>query len=124
MTTPTQITIFSVAPASQIVNAINTYQFDLTFIFPHASGDRVILTFPDGLFLNTPFACISVTTGVTVSCNQTSASPIILEIVFVITSSSISQLSFQVTQVNNNWFSSTRTITMQTTTNDSTYYYV
>lgn len=123
MTTPTQITIFSVTPASQVVNAINTYQFDLTFVFPHWSGDRIIVSFPDGLFLSSGFQCLAVTSGVTISCYQ--SSPIILEVNFAITNgSTIGQLSFRVTQVNNNWFSSTRTLTMQTTTNDSTYYYV
>ena len=40
------------------------------------------------------------------------------------TSQTIRQISFRVTNITNNWYSSTRTLTIQTTTNDSTYYYV
>lgn len=122
MTTPAQITIFSLNPNSQTVNELTSYKFDFTFLFAHSSGDRVIITFPDGVLLNSGFQCTSLTIGTTVSCYQSSQT--ILEVTMTLTASSITQLSFQVSSIRNNWFSSTRTLSIQTTTNDSTYYYV
>lgn len=72
MTTPAQITSYTATPASQIVNALIAYQMDLSFLYDHSSGDRVIITFPDGVLLGSGFQCTSLTTGVTVSCFQSS----------------------------------------------------
>jgi len=55
MITPAQITSFAIVPTSQIVNAQSIYQFDITFLYPHYTGDRVILTFPDGVLLGAGF---------------------------------------------------------------------
>ena len=55
MVTPAQITSLSIAPESQIVNAITIYKFDFVFLYPHWSTDRVIITFADGVLLNSGF---------------------------------------------------------------------
>jgi len=123
MNKPTQITSYSITPQSQIVNAQTTYQMDITFVYQHFNGDRIIIDFPDGVLLVTGFLCSSNTINVTVSCFQSSQS--ILQITIMLNGvSSIGQISFKITSITNNWFSSTATLTMQTTTNDTTFYYV
>lgn len=124
MVTPAQITQFTATPASQIVNAQTTYQMNFTFLYPHSARDRVIITFPTpAVLLGAGFQCLSTTSGITVSCTQTSSN--ILEVtVSSISTSSIGSLTFSVSSITNNWFSSTSTLSIQTTTNDSTYYFV
>lgn len=38
--------------------------------------------------------------------------------------SNIGQISFKIIGITNNWYASTSTISIQTTTNDTTFYYV
>ncbi len=96
---------------------------DITFVYQHFNGDRIIINFPDGVLLVTGFLCSSNTINVTVSCFQSSQT--ILQITIMLNGvSSIGQISFKITSITNNWFSSTATFTMQTTTNDTTFYYV
>lgn len=74
MISPAQITQFTATPTSQIVNAQTIYQISLTFLYPHYARDRVIVIFPTGeVLLGTGFQCVSTTSGVTVSCVQTSS---------------------------------------------------
>ncbi len=47
MLTPAQIASYAITPLSQVVNNITTYQMDITFLYPHYNGDRVIITLPN-----------------------------------------------------------------------------
>ena len=123
MNTPAQITSYSIIPQSQIVNAQTTYQMDITFVYLHYNGDRIIINFPDEILLGTGFLCSANTVNVTVSCFQSSQT--MLQVMVMLDGvNSIGQISFRITSITNNWFSSTSTFTMQTTNNDTTFYYV
>jgi hypothetical protein len=96
---------------------------DITFVYLHYNGDRIIINFPDEILLGTGFLCSANTVNVTVSCFQSSQT--ILQVMVMLDGvNSIGQISFRITSITNNWFSSTSTFTMQTTNNDTTFYYV
>lgn len=123
MDTPAAISYFKVSPTSQVVNAETTYLFEVTFSYPHYSGDRVILNLPTDITLGNGFQCVAITANVSLLCLQTSSTQ--WEVTFTLSNgSSLNALSFTITKITNNWYSSTRTIEMKTTTNSSIYYYV
>lgn len=55
ITTPAQITSLTVIPAVKTVNVQNTYTFSLIFLYPHFSGDRVLITVPSTILINAGF---------------------------------------------------------------------
>lgn len=83
----------------------------------------MILDLPSDIQLGNGFQCVATTANVNIACNQTSATQ--WEVIFTSTTGSVmSALSFTISKVINNWYSSTRTISVKTTTNNSIYYYV
>lgn len=72
MVTPANITSYAVTPVSATVNSLTDYKMDFFFLFPHYNGDRIIVTFPDGVLLGAGFQCTAITTGVTINCFQNS----------------------------------------------------
>jgi hypothetical protein len=123
MTTPATLSYFQVTPSDSSANALNMYTFDMNFLLTHNSGDRVMITLPTSVTLSGVFSCSSLTTNVTVGCTQTSSSII----QFIITYTSVvypSSLKFTLSNLTNNWYAGTVSFGLQTTNNDTTFYYM
>jgi len=101
LTTPTTFTYLGVSATNAIVNAITTYSFTITFQEQHYSGDRLIITFPSGLTINSGFHCATNTSIVTVACFQTGQ---IISLTFATTGAFPSGLVVSVTNIQNNWY--------------------
>lgn len=123
MITPSTFTAVTSTPSSTIVNQQTSYGFSFTFSQQHYSGDKILLTFPTSLSVNSGFQCNSNTAGVTISCFQSTPSNVI--VVTLTSSNTISNsLSFNVTNIRNAWYAQTVSFAYDSTTNDTTYYYV
>lgn len=95
----------------------------MNFLLPHYSGDRILITLPASVSLSGIFVCNSSTSNVTISCTQVSTS--ILQVIITYTSLIYpNSLKFTLSNLTNNWYAGTVSFSLQTTTNDTTYYYV
>jgi hypothetical protein len=95
----------------------------MTFLFKHYSSDRIIIALPDGVIVGNGYLCINNTAKVSLSCLQTNPQTIEVTITYL---SEIydNTLSFSISKITNNWFVDSRTFTLQTTTNDTSYFFV
>ena len=112
----------SILAASTIVNAITTYTFTIGFSLTHYSGDRILLTIPSLMSLNTGFICSSLTAGISVSCFQSSTTLLVLTMSG--SGALANSITFSVTNLQNPWYSTSPLFNFDTTTNDSIYYYM
>ena len=122
-----QLTHAQAIPTSAVVNSNTPYMISLTFSYPHYTGDRVVISLPQDTILASPtLSCEgSVPVGVIVTCQQTNSLTIVATLNLAASaSSSISSLAFKLSTLTNNWYVSTAALTLQTTTNDSTLYFM
>jgi hypothetical protein len=99
------------------------YIFDMNFVLTHYSSDRIIIILPSSVTLSGIFSCSSLTTNVSISCTQSSSSII----QFVISYTSLiypNSLKFTLSNLTNNWYAGTVSFGLQTTSNDTTFYYM
>ena len=120
MTTPASLSFSSVTPNTNTANALTSYLVSLTFSQTHYSGDSILVTIPSGISLNSGFTCTTSTSGITVSCVQTSAS--VLKA--VITGTVGSSIALTVATMKNNWYGGSYNFDIKMATNDTsnTYY--
>lgn len=107
---------------SNIVNAITTYTFTIGFSLTHYSGDRILLTIPSLMSLNSGFICASATSGISISCFQSSSTLLVLTMTG--SGALANSITFSVTNLQNPWYSTSPLFSFDTTTNDSLYYYM
>jgi len=94
----------------------------MNFLFKHNTGDRILLTLPSNVVLSGIFVCSSLTTNATIFCSQSSSS--IIQFIISYTSTVYANsLKFTLSNLTNNWFAGTVSFGLQTTTNDTTFYY-
>ena len=124
VTLTTQATLLSasVSALNPNVNSITTYTFSLSFSQQYASGSRIIVTFPSLITYNPGFSCSSSTSGVSVSCIQSTAT--VLLVIMNGAGTLPSSITWSVTNVQNAWYGLTSTFNFDTTTSDTTYYYM
>lgn len=120
LTTATSLLGSSIAVTNSNVNSITTYTFSLNFSQSYTSGSRIIVTFPSLVTFNNGFSCSSSTPGVSISCVQ-STSTVLLVIMNGIVPSST---AWAITNIQNSWYALTSTFSFDTTTSDTTYYYM
>jgi hypothetical protein len=112
----------SIASLSNIVNAVTTYTFTIGFSLTHYSGDRILLTIPSLMSFNTGLTCSSLTSGISVSCFQSSTTLLVLT---MSGSGALSNsITFSVSNLQNPWYSTSPIFTFDTTTSDSIYYFM
>jgi hypothetical protein len=112
----------SILADSTVVNAITTYTFTIGFSLTHYSGDRILLTIPSLMSLSTGFICSSLTSGISVSCFQSSTTLLVLTMSG--SGALANSMTFSVTNLQNPWYSTSPLFNLDTTTNDSIYYYM
>ncbi len=123
MGTPTNIGYFSIAAQNSTVNAATSYTFEVRFQTTHYTNDKVILTFPSEITIGAGFQCSAVSGLALVSCTQTAASQIAVTLTFSTFPSNYT-VSFQITMFTNNWVTTPSSISLTTTTNDTSAYLV
>jgi hypothetical protein len=121
MTTPAALTFASLTPTDTTANAVTSYVLAVTFSQTHHSGDKIILTVPTTIGLNSGFTCSTTSSGLTVSCFKQSAQDLAITIS---STGSYTSISVTVTNFQNNWYASSSNFAIKTTTNDTsaTYY--
>ena len=122
LTTAKGIFSSSITANSNTVNAITTYTFTIGFSLTHFSGDRILLTIPSLMSLSTGFICSSSTSGISISCSQTSITLLILTMSG--SGALANSITFSVTNLQNPWYSTSPIFNLDITTNDSIYYYM
>lgn len=123
MSTAMTLNQFTISASNSIVNQQANYTFTLTFSTTHNSNDKVVLTIPSEIAIGTGFQCSVVTGLAIVGCTQTKAMTIDVTMTFS-TFPSDYKVAFMITGFTNNWVASPSTITVLTTTNDTTRYLV
>ena len=126
MTQPSDFMSFSMSPTTAVVNSIQDYEFTLDFQFDHYTDDRIVINLPSGMAAETNYDCSSNTADVYLSCSKNDAeNSIYARLALLNNTESISSISFTLSNILSNWFVSSQTIIIQTTTNDTTaVYYV
>ena len=121
MTTATSLQYAGITPTDTTANVQTNYVLALTFSQTQYSGNTVILTIPAGITLNSGFVCTTSSAGISVACVKQSSQILVIKFTSTgtFTSASITISNFQ-----NNWYASTFSFSLQTTTNDTTTYYV
>ena len=122
LTTQTALLSSSVTALNSNVNSVTTYTFSLTFSQRYTSGSRIILTFPSLITYNPGFSCSTSTSGVTVSCVQSTTT--VLLVVMNGVGTLPSSITWTITNIQNAWYGLTSSFNFDTTTNDTTYYYL
>jgi hypothetical protein len=122
LTTQAALLSASVSALNPNVNSITTYTFSLSFSQQYTSGSRIIVTFPSLITYNPGFSCSSSTLGVSVSCIQSTAT--VLLVIMNGAGTLPSSITWTVTNVQNAWYGLTSTFNFDTTTSDTTYYYM
>ena len=121
MTTPTTLTFSSLTPTNATANGQTSYVLAVTFSQTHYSGDKIVLTVPTTITLNSGFTCTTTTSGLSVACFKQSTQ----DLAITVTSTGIyTSITVTITNFQNNWYSSSSSFPIKTTTNDtsSTYY--
>lgn len=122
LTTQAALLSASVSAINPNVNSITTYTFSLSFSQQYISGSRIIVTFPSLITYNPGFSCSSSTSGVSVSCIQSTAT--VLLVIMNGAGTLPSSITWTVTNVQNAWYGLTSTFNFDTTTSDTTYFYM
>jgi hypothetical protein len=122
LTTQAALLSASVSALNPNVNSITTYTFSLSFSQQYTSGSRIIVTFPSLITYNPGFSCSSSISGVSVSCIQSTAT--VLLVIMNGAGTLPSSITWTVTNVQNAWYGLTSTFNFDTTTSDTTYYYM
>ena len=120
LTTATSLLGSSIAVTNSNVDSITTYTFTLNFSQSYTSGSRIIVTFPSLIAFNNGFSCSSNTSGVSISCIQSTTTVLLVIMNGVVPSSVI----WTMNNIQKSWYALTSTFSFDTTTNDTTYYYV
>lgn len=96
----------------------------MVFQIKRFSGDRVLIKLPSDVILSATFDCASLTTGMTISCSKYDSTTVAFVLNFV-NGELIGQqvIKFTLSNLTNMWYATTRTFIVQTTTNDTIFYY-
>ncbi len=117
------IPYFKVTPDSSIVNDANMYTFEINFQIRRFSGDRILIKFPTDVTLSNTFECSSLTTNMTISCAKVNSETLMFVLNFISAIYPGQSIKFTVQNFTNIWYTATRTFNVQTTTNDTTFFY-
>lgn len=124
MNQTTSISSFKVTPNSFIANDSTLYTFDVVFQIKRYSGDRVLIKLPTDVILSSTFDCGSLTTNMTISCSKYDSTTIAFVLNFANGGLSGQQsIKFTLSNLTNMWYATTRTFNVQSTTNDTIFYY-
>ncbi len=114
---------FKLTPNSYIANDSTIYTFDINFQTKRFSGDRLLVKFPADILISPTFNCASLTTNMTISCSQIDNTTILFVLNFISTIYPSLSIKFAFEYVTNLWYAASRNFNVQSTSNDTIYYF-